>query len=61
FGFVANTFASWLEWQGYFLNLIGEKAGTWASANVGVIFALILGFLGRFIFGRKEISRQESI
>lgn len=61
FGFVANTFASWLEWQGYFLDLIGGKNGTWASANVGVIFALVLGFLGRFIFGRKEISRQESI
>ena len=60
FGFVTNSFATGLEWQGYFLNLFGGKSGTWAAANIGVILALILGFLGHITFGRKEILRQES-
>jgi purine-cytosine permease-like protein len=47
YGFVTNTFASWLNWQGYFMDLIGGKDGQWAYANVGVIFALIIGFVGR--------------
>ena len=59
-GFVTNTFASWLSWQGYLLGLIGGKEGPWAYANVGVIFALVVAALGRFIFGRKQIVRQES-
>ena len=48
YGFVTNTFASWLNWQGYFMDLIGGKDGQWAFANVGVVFALIIGFVGRF-------------
>ncbi|MBU6243111.1 MAG: cytosine permease, partial [Acidobacteria bacterium] len=42
-GFVTNTFASWLSWQGYFLGFIGGKDGAWAYSNVGVIFALAIG------------------
>ena len=48
FGFVTNTFASWLSWQGYFMGLIGGKSGQWAYANVGVAVALLIGFVGRF-------------
>jgi len=59
-GFVTNTFASWLSWQGYFLNLIGGKEGPWAFANVGVIFALIIGFFGHTLLSRKTIAQQES-
>jgi purine-cytosine permease-like protein len=59
-GFVTNTFASWLSWQGYFLNLIGGKEGPWAFANVGVIFALIIGFFGYILLSRKTIAQQES-
>ncbi|MBU3642445.1 MAG: allantoin permease [Candidatus Nanopelagicaceae bacterium] len=47
YGFVTNTFASWLNWQGYFMDLIGGKDGQWGYSNVGVIFALIIGFIGR--------------
>ena len=60
YGFVTNTFATWLDWQGYFLNAVGGKSGTWAAANIGVIIALALGFFGRFVFGRKEVKWQES-
>ena len=59
-GFVTNTFASWLSWQGYFLGVIGGKEGAWAFANVGVIFALIIGFFGHIILARKAIAKQES-
>jgi len=59
-GFVTNTFASWLSWQGYFLGLIGGKEGAWAFANVGVIFALLIGFFGHMLLARKTIAKQES-
>ena len=45
FGFVTPTSLSWFSWQGYFLNYIGGKTGVWGNANVGVIFALLLGFI----------------
>ena len=59
-GLVTNTFASWLSWQGYLLFLIGGKEGAWAYANVGVIAALIIGFVGHIVFSRKSIAAQES-
>ena len=59
-GFVTNTFASWLSWQGYFMGAIGGKNGTWASANVGVIFALIVGFFGHVALSRRAIRAQEA-
>ena len=58
-GFVTNTFASWLSWQGYFMAAIGGKNGAWAYANVGVIFALIVGFFGHILLSRKAIKTQE--
>ena len=60
-GFVTNTFASWLSWQGYFMSAIGGKEGQWAYANVGVILALLIGFFGYLLLGRKRIRRQELI
>jgi purine-cytosine permease-like protein len=54
YGFVTNTFASWLGWQGYFMDLIGGKDGQWAFANVGVVFALIIGFVGRLVLKSRN-------
>ena len=59
-GFVTNTFASWLSWQGYFLGLIGGKDGAWAYSNIGVVFALAIGFLGHIALAFRKISTQES-
>ena len=59
FGFVTNTFASWLNWQGYLLFLIGGKDGAWAYSNIGILFALIIGFFGHIILGRARIRSQE--
>ena len=58
-GFVTNTFASWLSWQGYFLKLIGGKSGPWAYSNIGVIIALVIGFFGHILLSRKQIAAQE--
>ena len=60
-GFVTNTFASWLSWQGYFLGMIGGKSGAWAYSNIGVIFALLIGFFGHVLLARKTIAQQESV
>jgi nucleobase:cation symporter-1, NCS1 family len=61
FGLVANTYASWLSWQGYLLGPfgLGGKTGTWSSANLGVIVALVIAFAGWLALGRAGIRRQE--
>ena len=59
-GFVTNTFASWLSWQGYFMGAVGGREGQWAYANVGVIFALLIGFFGYLLLGRARIKLQEA-
>jgi purine-cytosine permease-like protein len=59
-GFVTNTFARWLSWQGYFLGILGGKEGAWAYANLGVFFALVIGFVGYFLLARKSIAKQEN-
>jgi len=58
-GFVTNGFAGWLTWQGYFLSPLGGKEGEWAYANLGVFFALLIGFIGYFVTSRKRIAQQE--
>ena len=60
-GLVTNTFASWLSWQGYLLFLIGGKDGAWAYANVGVIAALLIGFVGHVFLSRKSNVVEESV
>ena len=61
-GFVINGYAEeapWNNWQGYLLGLVGGKDGEWAWANLGVLFALVIGFVVTFIFRRGTIRRQE--
>ena len=58
-GLVANMFAeeaSWNNWQGYFLPLVGEH---WADANLGVLVALVLSFVAAWFGRRGRIRRQE--
>jgi hypothetical protein len=59
-GFVTNAFAGWLSWQGYFLHFIGGKNGAWAYANLGVFFALLIGFVGYYAIARSTVKRQEN-
>ena len=62
-GFVVNAFAesaTWNNWQGYLLFLIGGKEGDWAYANLGVFFALVLSFVVTYFARAAKIRAQES-
>src|SRR6478752_37462 len=60
-GLVTNTFASWLDWQGYLLGVfgLGGKDGAWAYANLGVLLAFVLGLVGTFLLRRTAVRAQE--
>ena len=61
-GLVTNASASWLTWQGYLLGPfgLGGKTGAWAFANLGVLVALVVGFVATWAFGRSAIHAQEA-
>jgi NCS1 family nucleobase:cation symporter-1 len=62
-GLITNPAAGWLEWQGYFLGSIGlgGVSGPWAHGNLGVVVALLFGFVGYLILGRRFVLQQESL
>jgi nucleobase:cation symporter-1, NCS1 family len=61
-GLVTNTYAGWLKWQGYLLEPfgLGGRDGNWAYASLGVLVALVVGFVGYLAVGRSAVRRQES-
>jgi nucleobase:cation symporter-1, NCS1 family len=64
-GLVVNTFAddaSWNNWQGYLLGPLGlgGKDGAWAFANLGVLAALVIGFVVTYVARRGVVARQEA-
>ena len=62
-GLVTNTAAGWLSWQGYLLGPLGlgGKSGAWASANLGVLVALAIGFAGALVLDRPAVRAQEAV
>lgn len=58
-GLVVNS-SPGFPWEGYLLGPIGGRAGGWAEANLGVLAALMIGFLGTLVFSRGSVRRQES-
>jgi nucleobase:cation symporter-1, NCS1 family len=64
-GLVTNTYGvpSWLNWQGYLLEPfgLGGRTGAWAYANLGVLVALVVGFLGTLLVARRSIREQEAL
>ena len=62
-GLVTNSFAGWLSWQGYLLGPfgVGGKDGAWASSGLGVLVALVIGFVGYLIGGTGSVRRQEAM
>ena len=58
-GLVVNTYAGWLSWQGYFLGPLGGREGAWAYSNLGVLVAMIIGFLGYWLTSAKRVRNQE--
>lgn len=61
-GLVVNTSAGWLSWQGYLLGPLGlgGKTGDWAYANVGVLVALVIGFVGYAALCTGRVRAQEA-
>lgn len=64
-GLVINAFsdvASWNNWQGYLLGPLGlgGRDGAWAFANLGVLAALLIGFVVTLVARRSTVARQES-
>jgi purine-cytosine permease-like protein len=61
-GLVTNTSASWLDWQGYLLDPfgLGGKTGAWAYAGLGVLGALVIGFVVTLVAGSSRVRSQES-
>jgi len=59
-GLVTNGLASWLTWQGYLLRFgLGGKGGDWAYANIGVLVALLVGFVGYLLLCSGRVREQE--
>jgi NCS1 family nucleobase:cation symporter-1 len=61
-GLVTNAYAGWLSWQGYLLGPLGlgGREGGWAYANLGVLCAIAIGFVGHLVLGRRRVQSQES-
>ncbi|WP_439691723.1 purine-cytosine permease family protein [Curtobacterium sp. SP.BCo] len=62
-GLVTNTYGvpAWLNWQGYLLGPfgLGGRDGAWAFANLGVLVALVVGFVGTLLTARGAVRGQE--
>ena len=61
-GLVTNTYAGWLDWQGYLLGPLGlgGRQGAWAFAGLGILAALVIGLLGTLIGSAGAVRRQEA-
>ena len=61
-GLVTNTTADILSWQGYLLGPVGlgGRDGAWAYANLGILVALAVGFVGTLILDRSRVRAQEA-
>jgi purine-cytosine permease-like protein len=61
-GLVVNGYsdAAWNNWQGYLLGVIGGKDGVWASGNIGVIIAMLIGFVGYYFGDKRRVAGQEA-
>ncbi len=61
-GLVTNGAATWLTWQGYLLRFgLGGKEGDWAFANIGVLVALLIGFVGYLLLCSGRVRDQEQV
>jgi purine-cytosine permease-like protein len=62
-GLVTNTYADWLSWQGYLLGPLGlgGRDGAWATANLGVLAALVVAFVATWALQRSQVRAQELV
>jgi NCS1 family nucleobase:cation symporter-1 len=62
-GLVTNTYAGWLNWQGYLLGPLGlgGRDGDWAFAGLGILVALVIGLVGTLLGSARAVRRQEAL
>ena len=60
-GLVVNASASWLSWQGYLLGPLGGREGDWAGANIGILLAMVVGFVGYWATSAGRVREQEKL
>ncbi len=62
-GLVTNSFADWLGWQGYLLDVVGlgGREGAWAYSNLGVLVALLIGLIGTLLLRYRAVRAQEAL
>ncbi|MDU5164490.1 MAG: cytosine permease [Actinomyces sp.] len=60
-GLVVNANASWLSWQGYLLGPLGGREGDWAGANIGILLAMVVGFVGYWVTSAGRVRAQEKL
>ena len=60
-GLVVNASASWLSWQGYLLGPLGGRNGDWGGANIGILLAMVVGFVGYWATSAGRVRAQEKL
>lgn len=63
YGFIVSpdTSLTFTTWEGYLFAALGINGdnSAWYWSNIGVFLALVIGFVGQYLLGRKAIARQE--
>ena len=60
-GLVVNASASWLSWQAYLLGPLGGREGDWAGDNIGILLAMVVGFIGYWATSAGRVREQEKL
>ena len=64
FGFVASPDQeiTWTLWEGYLYAALGINGdnSSWYWSNIGVLLAILVGFVGKLAFGGAAVKKQES-
>ena len=64
YGFISSPDPSltFTTWEGYLYGVFGITGDNspWYYSNIGVFLALVIGFAGQYLLGRKSVTRQEA-
>ncbi len=64
YGFISSPDPSiaFTTWEGYLYGALGITGDNspWYYSNIGIFIALVIGFVGQYLLGRKSVERQEA-
>jgi hypothetical protein len=60
YGFISSPDESlaWTTWQGYFYRAF-DLVESLGYSNIGVLLALVIGFVGYLVLNRSAVAKQE--